>query len=81
MIRQCVYYVNVMNIFDNTTRRKQGHDHRQYTSPKLHDVSIYGLLSVRSKTTRNASHSNKTVFLTTFKGTLSICNLPKSLNY
>ena len=55
--------------------------HRQYTSPKLHDVSLNGLLSVHSKTTRNASHSNKTVFLTTFKVTFSIYNFPKSLNY
>ena len=34
--------VNVMNIFDNTRRRKRSHDHRRYTSPKLHDVN--GLL-------------------------------------
>ena len=36
--------VNVMNIFDNTPRRKRSHGHRHYTSPQLHDVSINGLL-------------------------------------
>ena len=34
-----------------------------------------------SKTTRNASHSNSTVFLGTFKATFSIYNLPKNVNY
>jgi hypothetical protein len=33
-----------MNIFDNTPRRKRDHDRRQYTSPKLHDIFINGLL-------------------------------------
>jgi len=33
-----------MNIFDNSPRRKRSHCHRQYTSPKLHDVSINGPL-------------------------------------
>jgi hypothetical protein len=42
-------HVNVMNIFDNTPRRKWSHGHRQYTSPKLHDVSINGLLSYVQK--------------------------------
>ena len=37
--------VNVMNIFDNTPRRKRSHGHRQYTSPQLHDVSINDPLS------------------------------------
>jgi len=36
--------VNVMNIFDNTPRRKRSHGHCQYTSPQLHDVSINVLL-------------------------------------
>ena len=36
--------VNVMNIFDNTPIRKRSHGHRQYTSPKLYDVSINDLL-------------------------------------
>ena len=41
--------VNVMNIFDNAHIRKRSHDHRRYTSPKLHDVSINGLLSYVQK--------------------------------
>ena len=36
--------VNVINMFDNTPRRKRSHGHRQYTSPQLHDVSINNLL-------------------------------------
>jgi hypothetical protein len=32
--------VNVMNIFDNTPRRKHSHGHGQYMSPKLHDVAM-----------------------------------------
>ena len=36
---------SVMNIFNNSPRRKRRHCHRQYASPKLHDVSINGLLS------------------------------------
>jgi len=34
--------MNVMNISDNAPRRKRSHG--QYTSPKLHDVSINGFL-------------------------------------
>jgi hypothetical protein len=41
--------VNAMNIFDNAPIRKRSHDHRRYTSPKLHDVSINGLLSYVQK--------------------------------
>ena len=47
LIVQVTYLVqdaSVMNIFDKSPRRKLRHCHRQYASPKLHDVSINGLL-------------------------------------
>ena len=36
--------VNVMRIFNESTRRKRGHGHRHYTSPQKHDVSLDSLL-------------------------------------
>ena len=33
-----------VHIFDNTSRCKRSHGQGQYTSPKLHDVSINGLI-------------------------------------
>jgi hypothetical protein len=33
-----------VHIFDNTSRRKRSHGQGQYTSHKLHDVSINGLI-------------------------------------
>ena len=35
---------NVMNLFDKNLRWKRSHGHRHYISPKMHDVSINGLL-------------------------------------
>ena len=36
--------INVMNVFNNTPRRKRSHGHRHYTPPKFHDVSFNDLL-------------------------------------
>ena len=36
--------INVMILFDKNPRRKRSHGNRHYTSPKMHDVPINGLL-------------------------------------
>jgi len=38
-----------MNLFTKSPRRKRSHGHRHYTSPKMHDVSIDGLLPFMNK--------------------------------
>ena len=41
--------VNVMDIFNFAPRRKRSHDHRHYTSPICHDVSLNDLLPFMQK--------------------------------
>ena len=41
--------LNVMNIFNKSSRQQRSHGHRHYTVPNLHDVSIDGLLSNMNK--------------------------------
>ena len=37
--------VNVLNLFDRTSRRHRSHGSRKYNKPEIHDVSFDGLLS------------------------------------
>ena len=41
--------VNVMNLFNYSSRRKRSHGHRHYTPPIFHDVSFNGLIEHMSK--------------------------------
>jgi hypothetical protein len=41
--------VNVMHIFNSAPRRNRSHDHRHYTSPIFHDVSLNDLLPFMQK--------------------------------
>jgi hypothetical protein len=53
--------VNVMGIFNNTSRRKRSHGHRLYNKPIIHDVSFDSLLTLPEYAMGSTSHSHKTL--------------------
>ena len=53
--------VNVLNLFDRTSRRPRSHGSRRYNKPEIHDVSFDGLLPFVNFTVRSSSYSYKTV--------------------
>jgi hypothetical protein len=70
--------MNMVNISNSTPRRKRSRGDRQYISPLTIWCMHKWPPSGRSETTRKASYSNRTVFITTFKPKLCIYNLSKS---
>ena len=53
--------VNVLNLFDRTSRRHRSHGSRKYNKPEIHNVSFDGLLPFRQLTIRSSSYSYETV--------------------
>ena len=55
--------VNILNLFDRTSRRHRNHGSRKYDKPDLHDVSFDGLLPFVNFQQTSIHSSHKTAYL------------------